>query len=204
MKRVRQSVLASAVSLYLGCGFLGAEDPVKTVKEGYKRPLVTAPYAYEKPVIDGVINDAEWQAAESVNALQTTGKQVSPRQTRFWMSWDEENLYMAMRSPLREGERLVQNLRDTSTDINVVFDDSYEIWVDVGSKSPDGQPVFFQYLANFAGARYDLMHEPAVGNSRLGWNAGWKLTNRLSDDGRTWEMEVAIPRVSLPRSEPFK
>ena len=54
-----------------------------------------------------------------------------------------------MRSPLREGERVVQNLRDTSRDVNVVFDDAYEIFLDVGSKSPDSQPVFFQYLANF-------------------------------------------------------
>jgi len=111
---------------------------------------VTAPYASQKPQIDSVIDEAEWQGAESVNALQTTGKQVSARQTRFWMMWDEDSLYVAMRSPLRPGERIVQNLRDTSHDINVVFDDSYELFVDVGSQSPDGQPVFFQYLANLA------------------------------------------------------
>ena len=119
------------------------------------------------------------------------------------MMWDEDNLYVAMRSPLRPGERIVQNLRNTSHDINVVFDDSYEIFVDVGSQSPDGQPVFFQYLANFAGARYDVMHEPAVGNRRLGWTANWTVRNRLTPDGRTWEMEAAIPRRSMYREKPF-
>ncbi len=173
-----------------------------SVLEGYKKPTVTAPYAHTKPVIDGVIDDAEWQGAESVNALQTTNKQVSPRQTRFWMCWDEDTLYMAMRSPLRPGERVVQNFRDTTRDINVVFDDSYEIWVDVGSKSPDGQPVFFQYLANFAGGRFDVMHEPAVGNSRLGWTANWNPRNRINDKNE-WEMEVAIPRASMYREAPF-
>jgi hypothetical protein len=39
--------------------------------------------------------------------------------------------------------------------------------------------VFFHYLANFADARYDVMHEPAVGNSRLGWTANWNPRNRL-------------------------
>ena len=83
-----------------------------------------------------------------------------------------------------------------------MFDDSYEIWIDVGSKSPDGQPVFFQYLANFDGGRYDLMHEPAVGNSRLGWTAGWDVRNRITKDN-AWEMEAAIPRKSMYREQPF-
>jgi hypothetical protein len=192
--------ISLAVLAALCTGIAWAQVP--TVKTGYKKPTVTAPYAYQKPVIDGVLNDVEWQAAESVNAMQTTGKQVSPRQARFWMMWDEDTLYMAMRSPLRAGERLVQNLRDPSRDINVVFDDSYEIFVDVGAKSPDGQPVFYQYLANFAGARLDIMHEPAVGNSRSGWSANWTVRNRLTEKNE-WEMEVAIPRRSLNRTTPF-
>ena len=179
-----------------------AADAAMNVREGYRTPVVTAPYANQKPTIDGTIDDVEWQGAESVNAMQTTSKRVSPRQTRFWMAWDEDNLYVAMRSPLRPGERIIRNLRDTSRDTNVVFDDSYEIWIDVGSKSPDGQPVFFQYLANFDGGRYDLMHEPAVGNSRLGWTAGWDVRSRITKDS-AWEMEVAIPRKSMYREQPF-
>src|SRR4051812_17465475 len=119
----------------------------------------------------GTIHDTEWQGATSMNALQTTTKAVSARQARFWLMWDEDNLYLAMRSPLRPGERLIQALRERDHDVNVVFDDSYEIWLDVGTHSADGQPVFFQYLANFAGARWDVMQEPAVGNSRLSWTA---------------------------------
>ena len=81
-------------------------------------------------------------------------------------------------------------------------DDSCEIYLDVGSRSPDGQRVFFQYLANFAGAHYDVMHEPAVGNRRR-WAANWKVCNRLTPDGRAWEMEAAIPRQSMCRDRPF-
>lgn len=201
----RPRPVAALLGLLLLLGPAGAaraQAPAPGVRAGYKTPTVTAPYARQKPQMDGVITDAEWQGAESVNALQTTNKQVSPRQARFWMMWDEDTLYMAMRSPLRPGERIVQNLRDASRDINVVFDDSYEIWIDVGSKSPDGQPVFFQYLANYAGARYDVMHEPAVGNSRLGWTAAWNPRNRITERNE-WEMEVAIPRASMHREKPF-
>ncbi len=197
-----QGLMGLVVAATFAGGISMGQEHLKTVKAGYKTPQVTAPYAYQKPTIDGTLNDAEWQGAESVNAMQTTGKQVSPRQARFWMMWDEDYLYVAMRSPLRPGERLVQNLRDTSRDINVVFDDAYEIFVDVGSKSPDGQPVFFQYLANYADARYDVMHEPAVGNSRLGWTANWNPRSRVNDKNE-WEMEMAIPRKSMYREKPF-
>ncbi len=46
------------------------------VDAGYKTPRVTVPYAWRKPEIDGVIKDAEWRGAASVNALQTTRRQV--------------------------------------------------------------------------------------------------------------------------------
>jgi hypothetical protein len=194
------------VSNTLFAGLLASAEgkvPAKGVADSYKTPTLTAPYANKKPTIDGVIDEAEWHDAVSVNALQTTTKQVSPRQTRFWLSWDEDNLYVAMRSPLREGERLMQSLRDTTRQTNVVFDDAYEIFINVGSNSPDGQPVFFQYLANFAGTHYPVMHEPAVGNSRLGWKAGWTVKNRLTPDGKAWEMEAAIPRQGMYRDTPF-
>ena len=189
---------------------LGISSASADVREGYAFPTLVAPYATKKPVIDGTINDKEWEGASSVNAMLTTSRTLSARATRFWVCWDEDNLYIAMRSPLRKGERVVQALRDQSKDINVVFDDSYEIWLDANSRSRDGQPVVFQFLCNFAGARYDVMHEPAVGNSRLGWNGGWKPMNRIAppvaDDpnsGGAWEMEVAIPRTSIFIDRPF-
>ena len=47
------------------------------------------------------------------------------------------------------------------------------------------------------------MFEPAVGNSRPGWESGWKPASRLTPDGKFWEMEVAIPRQSIDQESPF-
>ncbi len=190
------------------CGGAVAAPPNQPAANGvagdYRRPTVTVPYAWRKPQIDGVIDDAEWQGAESVNALQTTRKQISVRTTRYWMMWDEDNLYMAMRSPLRPGERIVQGLRNRDRDINVVFDDSYEIWLDVGSTDPKtGLVCFYQFLCNYAGARYDVIHLPSVGNSRLGWTAGWEPKNRITKNNE-WEWEMVIPRKSIGKADAFK
>ena len=89
--RIAMFVLAASCS-----GVMAAETE-------YKHPVAAIPYAATKPVIDGTVDDAEWQGAFSQRALQTTRKQISARQTRFWMMWDEENIYVAMRDPLRQG-----------------------------------------------------------------------------------------------------
>lgn len=174
------------------------------VRDGYTVAQFTVPYATTGPVIDGVVNDNEWAGAFSISALLPCGAQaVCGLQARFWMTWDGDNLYMAMRSPLREGERLVQSLRRMDHDYNVVFDDSYEVWLDAHTNSPDGQPVIFQFLCNYAGARWDAMIEPAVGNMRPGWQSQWAPKNRITPDKKYWEWEMVIPRQSIYQMTPF-
>jgi len=174
----------------------------------YQRPTLAIPYAREKPTIDGVIDDAEWQGAASFRALLTHRRQISARQTRFWLMWDEEHFYVAMRSPLRPGERPIQQHRgrEPGMNLDVIFDDSYEIWISVGATDTlTGQPdCSTQFLANFAGGKYDAIHQPAVGNSRTSsYDTGWKPVSRLTEDN-VWEMEVVIPRESLGTTErPF-
>ena len=182
---------------------LASAAQAQSVTDDYQAPTFTLPYAHQKPTLDGTVNDAEWRGAVSVNALQTTNHQLSARSTRFWMMWDEDNIYLAMRSPLRKGERLIRAERRMDKDYNVVYDDSYEIYLDAATNSPDGQPIYFQFLSNFAGSRWDVMHEPAVGNFRLGWTSDWQPKNRINENG-DWEMEVAIPRVSIYHNAPFK
>ena len=162
------------VSIFLSAGLAtAAESP--GVHADYKTPLFTIPYTATPPAINGTIDDSQWKNALSINALQTTEGAVSTRSTTVWMLWDEDHLYIAMRSPLRTGERVMQANREASRDnAKTVFDDSYEIWLNFGTRSPDGEIVFFQYLGNAAGAKYDVMFEPTVGNSRPGWESGWR------------------------------
>ena len=197
-----QSLLPHALAALCLLGIL-APALSQSVTDNYKTPTFTLPYATQKPQIDGTIAEAEWRGALGINALQTSQKTLSPRPAQWWLSWDEDNLYLAMRSPLRAGERLIQAQRRRDKDYNVVFDDSYEIYLDAQTHSPDGQPVFFQFLSNFAGARWDVMHEPAVGNFRMGWSSDWQPRSRVNARNE-WEMEVAIPRASIYHDAPFR
>ncbi len=169
------------------------------VPEQYQHPIAVMPYAWEKPVIDGVVNDAEWQGAFSQRALRSLGGQIATRQTRFWMMWDEENIYIAMRSPLRKGERPIQQHRDPSADTEQIFDDCYEIWFSAGQVDTlTGQlDCSAKFLSNVSGAHYDTIYQPNVGNERVSsFETGWQPKNRINDKNE-WEMELVIPRASL-------
>jgi hypothetical protein len=100
------NALVLIVSL-IGGSVMAAED--------YRHPVAVIPFATIKPTIDGTVDDGEWQGAFSQRALQTTGKAVSSRQARFFMMWDEENIYVAMRDQLRPGERPLQASGERST-----------------------------------------------------------------------------------------
>ncbi len=203
--RAGAAVLACLMAWVSWAGVCAAATPPD---EAFRYPLVAIPYASHKPVIDGTVDEIEWRGAMSHQALLTTGKKLSARQTRFWMMWDEENLYVAMRDPLRKGERVQQKhrTRERGTDQDVIYDDCYEIWISVGATDPlTGQlNCSTQFVANFAGARHDALHQPAVGNSRTSsYDTDWEPKSRITADNE-WEMEVVIPRASLGTTEaPF-
>jgi hypothetical protein len=194
----------SQLLFVIGLLFTYSAALAASVHDNYTAPRFAVPYISTPPRIDGIIDDAVWNHALSIDALQTSDGGISTRRTRFWICWDADHLYIAMRSPIRPGERMVQANRQVGRDNSkAVFDDAYELFIDAHTHSPDGEPVYFQYLGNVAGAKYDVMFEPAVGNSRPGWESGWHPANRITPDGRFWEMELAIPRQSIYQQSPF-
>ena len=195
----KRAEIIAMIAAAIGAPALAGETAAGFAAD-YRTPVVQAPYAEEKPVIDGKLDDALWQKCLYLNALRSKDRMMSYRGTAFWIAWDEDNIYVAMRSPLRPGEKPIRKFRDTERDINVVFDDAFEVFLGANSTSPDGQPVFFQYLGNFDGARYDAMHEPRVGNRREGWTANWETKSSLNAKNE-WELEMRIPRETVYREK---
>lgn len=204
MKRTERQLIATVLTLLaLAVVAAAATGPkqvnVERVPEEFRHPIVAMPYAHTKPTIDGVVDDAEWQGAFSQRALRSLDGKIATRQTRFWMMWDEESFYIAMRGPLRKGERPVQQHRDPSVDTDQIFDDCYEIWISAGQvDTPTGQlDCSAKFLSNVAGAHYDTIYQPNVGNERVGsYETGWQPRNRINDRNE-WEMELVVPRASL-------
>ncbi len=181
-------------------------DGAASVALNYDVPVIAVPRMQNPPVIDGNIAPDEWVGASSVNALKTKRAGISNRETQYWLGWDEQNLYIAMRSWLRQGERPIQKIRGEDGDPAVVFDDSYEFYFDSGGTLAGDLPAFTQYIGNFAGMKYDTAHLPTIGIRRMSYEAGWEPRNRIveTDRGRAWEMEVAVPYKSILKSAPYQ
>lgn len=184
-----------------GPAFAGVAAPLHSP---YRRPRLTVPYAWTKPVLDGVVEDAEWRGAASWQALLTVRQRFSRRQTRFWCCWDEEHLYLAMRSPLRPGELPVQRHAESEGDADLAGDDAFGLWLDAGGVDPEtGLRSLVQFVANAAGARLDRLHLPMRGTARRVFDTGWEVRQRVSP-GHAWEWELAITRRTLQRADPFR
>ena len=82
----------------------------------------SVPYADTTPVVDGVIPQSEWDTSLVISGA---GDTVDARKAELFLSWNESNLYGAVRVETPPRGKLV-----TSGGTNPVNDDSVEFWFD--------------------------------------------------------------------------
>ena len=103
------------------CG-IAAADTVKTIPPAWGIPkLETA------PVIDGIIDEKEWEDAAALTGFQIFpyfGSGFAPRQTYCRSGWDDRFLYISYRSYHPYRELLLINVR--GRDAAVYCDEAYE------------------------------------------------------------------------------
>lgn len=151
----------------------------------FRAPLLTAP-----PRLDGRIEDDEWSAALRFDGLMWEG-QLDRRRAQAWVAATTDYLYVALRSQLPEGGGLLTEVdRDT---VKVVYDDSFEVWIDPTPGSEAG--ATYQMLANAAGHRAFQMHPRGGVPANPAWRADWEVAQTQREGW--WEVEVAVPLVEI-------
>lgn len=158
----------------------------------------TCNYVDRALVIDGKLNDAQWENAEwSDNFVDIEGKKKpSPfLQTKVKMLWDLHYLYIAA---LLEEPDLWATL--TNRDEIIYQDNDFEVFID-----PDGDGRnYYEYEVNAFGTIMDLfLNKPynLQGAADLSWNfkniksavACQGTINEASDTDTSWTVELAIP-----------
>ncbi len=118
--------LPALLSLSAACG--AADDPIDDPNHEVDRTEYVAPRAAEAPVIDGVADDAAWEAAEwQAIEYRWLGPEYSEDdfQGRFKVVWTEERIYVL-------GEFVDDILFDSHRDPLVQYwdDDCWEIFID--------------------------------------------------------------------------
>ena len=142
-------------------------------------------------VIDGVMNEAAWSAADAANdffmvlPMDTSRAQVK---TEVRMSYDNKNLYLiAICYNERKGPYMVESLR---RDFSFVKNDNFLLFMDPFDDQTNG----FSFGANAAGAQWDgTMYEG--GKVDLSWDNKWE--SAVKNDAEKWVFEAAIPFKSI-------
>ncbi len=147
------------------------------------------------PKIDGVLDDAVWQAARPWSDFRTAkpdyGKPVSEK-TEVYVAYDREHVYVAFRCLDSEPDKIKTSVcRRDSCD----SDD----WVAFILDTFDDQQSGFMFVVNPNGIQMDGMLNQD-GNANGDYDMIWSSAARMNGDGYT--IEMAIPFKSL--RYPFK
>lgn len=170
---------------------------VADVAERPERPRIVIPKLSSAPTIDGQMRDDEWGDAAIITGmgLHRARGRLDYRQAKMWVGYDEERLYMAVKSPVYPSGRRLVALRQRR-DGGFYGDDVIEILLDPNDGQHPGATPFFYFIGNSAGVIcQDSREMPGIGQSEMSWNGNWQFANHVDDDW--WTAELSIPLKDL-------
>jgi len=169
-------------------------------------PQFAIPRMSAPPNIDGRFDEGEWDSAAAVSGLVSQLDKVAhPRQTVFWIGYDDQNIYIACRSTVFPEEMSPKNLttwfdRDTSVVVGLA-----------PSRTGRGKsPSHFLLRANIDGKLkgqeifWSIEGGPGHPPVKLtapnpGWTSG--ATVKQSIENNVWVMEMGIPLKNLKAAD---
>lgn len=157
---------------------------------------IVVPKLPKAPIVDGKITDEEWKDAAAVGGFGLHGQgRLASRQSSAWIGYDDNNLYVAVKSTVYPAGRHLINLHK-KRDGGFFGDDVIEVLIDpFGGKHPGGVPYFY-FIGNSSGVIcHDSREMPGIGQSEMTWNGNWQFSNQVDDNW--WTAELSIPLKNL-------
>lgn len=175
--RGRSLMVVGLVALLAGIAAVSAlaHDPSMGIA-----PTVVAYKASTAPVIDGKLDDAAWLEAALAGAkvsgfVTHTGDAIATDQTIVFVTWDDNNLYVAFKNYRTDMNLLVANMTQPMS--AVYMEDDNEVFIDPFHD----HATFIQFAWNALGTKW----------SGIGDVESWQVAT--SRDNTAWYAEVAIP-----------
>jgi hypothetical protein len=145
---------------------------------------IPVPPAAKAITVDGSLSDSAWKNATAVSDFLIGRSQKSQVDTRVLLTYDKDNLYLAVVCAEPNTDKLVATA--TGPDASVWNDDEVEVYLD--AKNEKGLP-YFGFFVNPKGVTYDRTRD---GN----WSGTW-TTKTAVTPGQAWVAEFAIPFKTL-------
>jgi hypothetical protein len=147
--------------------------------------------------VNGVLDEGAWQDATRI-ALPYEwfpGDNIpAPVETQVFVTFDDENLYLAFRALDPAPEAIRANLADRDTPFQ---DDHVGFMIDPFNDERRG----FQFRINPLGVQMDAIFSENEGFEDFSWDAIWDSSGRITDEGYVVEIAVPFKSLRFPRSE---
>jgi hypothetical protein len=168
----------------------GGVDALMHIGVKDKPPMFTVPKITRPPKIDGIMAPGEYDEFFSTNTFVETGKAgFYNRETRLFVAYDNENLYVTTQSRTKGGDQNIEILAQrTKRDSEVWLDDAVEVLVMSSDKTR------FQLVCNSIGTIYDSRN----GNPK--YDGKYEVANLIS--GIWWVNEMILPFKELGMNAP--
>ena len=164
-------------------------EPAERVEPARPR-LSVSRIADDTVRVDGVLDDAGWQGEGHTIPYETQPGDNLPAkaETRFWIAYDQNHLYVAYRATDPEPLAVRAGLRDRDR----AYQDD---WVGIVVDSFNDERRGFEFLVNPFGVQMDLSRNDNTGEEDDSWDALWYSAGRLTETG--YDVEIRIPFSSL-------
>jgi hypothetical protein len=150
------------------------------------------------PAIDGILTQTDWLKPEWGEFAAVTGftdlgtKKYATRQSKAYITYDDERLYVAFWSDRAAGTTPLSTV--TQRDGAVWGDDAVEFHIAPPGQEGKEKPLAFQLIGNSAGAFYDSK------SGDKSWNGAWQYAAKVSN--QFWVAEASIRWADLGISAP--
>ncbi len=150
----------------------------------------------EPPVIDGDLSDPAWEEAAIADTFidSLTAEPVAD-QTRVWMGYDSQAIYLAAYCWDPEPDKLV--IRETKRDADINDDDHFAFVLDAFHTHDWNDTAIFRVTAR--GTQSSEIRRGRGGKTE--WKGDWRAATRIADDGYTMEMVVPWRILSYPNRD---
>lgn len=149
------------------------------------------PHQIERAVsaikIDGNLDDAAWGGALKLEIAYEVrpGENVKPPVKTFvYLAYDDEAVLVGFKCYDPDPAKI----RARYTDRDNAWNDD---WVGIVLDTFNDQRRAYEFLCNPLGVQTDAINDDLSGNYDTSWNAIWRSSGRITEDG--FEVEMAIP-----------
>ena len=170
---------------------------------GFQHPVMRVPKLSDAPEIDGRIGAKEWGRASAFTGVTAEGSvgghgSLVPeiQQVQWYLGYDEEFPYLAMRSPHPEGTYPVARTKEDDLVAGhppILFEDHVEVQILTHGRRDQATTQgkgFYKIMANPKGTKVDqYLYNGTVGTEEL-WSMGGPLKCHVTPDA--WELEMAV------------